>query len=950
MVNFLASLLTALPESQQQAIGSLIAKKKKIGELTSLRNQQSEILRIYNEIKNTLGSILLNPRTAVPGARISSTDHNYNMEKVYIDLSALYQNIDKMSKAFVLQSTSLDSEYFKARAAIEKLLNDAKVLAALKRYRDFNDVKIIDFNSSTNNTKLIPKAFVNPKTRLLQLRAIGSTRVHLINRENKITKLYSKTISTGIKSSLAKSFPLENIVDQKPETFWATLIMTDYPVKQVYTTNSQGSGQSQSTLNGPIVEVYLKFSHFERINYVRLLPFADMPISIVDISYRISNESDIFVTIKDFTSSTTLDWEEYNFSSVFTNEIKICLCQENAKLMMYQLPEGIVRNTDVFQKIYDSKLSSLIGNDIIDSDAVVESARAGTVYEEASRSLGEAFKIEADQLSTKNKIDYYYNFNKIISEVLSKIDPSINQETIFGSYSQEELSSERLIQVKKYEYIVGLREVEIGYSVYAPYGHFATEKFEPKSTITQVQLEVDERHPEFATDWESDYRKTSTEWSIDLGEGRVVPIHPRNVLGDNQQDPFVKDELVKFDSTRGTAATRLGCKMTSVTALKKDGQIIPETEYVATRVTGSVPYISINMTGSQWYDPNSIYTVDYFVDSTSYLVDVLSNYPSRELAAPEIYTGTDVNNSITVSKYPYIDYTVMNLKNIFAPTNKGTWTYVPPQNNVFSGQLKIKPTIIGPSGTVLQTGDFTFSSQSVRWNPNIGLLNSPGPRFSNNRDLNPLFFTSSSGVNYGYYLSIMDSTDLYKVNSFIGPTDFTGLLEKQVTLSVGDVIRWDRQSRTGAFLQFGFLSGTISGQTINNAGVPATITSGVIYTNYVLGVGVETEDSIFANYSNIYSPIQVYVEGKLATNITDYYKLEHPAFSSAIQPGTEYQYIQAGKKLYFNNKVGGEVKVDYRWMTDYIRVEGILRCNSPISPELTPKVNEVRLLINNSII
>ena len=949
MVNFLTSILNSLPESQQQAINGIIAKKKKIGEISSIRNQQTEILRIYNEIKDTLGNILLNPRVAVPNSKISSTDHNYNMEKIYMDLSALYQNIDKMSKAFMLQSTSLDSEYFKARAAIEKLLNDAKVFATLKKYSEFNDVKVIDFNSSSNATRYIPKAFVNPKTRLLQLRQIGSTRVHLLNRDNRITKLYSKTISTGIKSSLSKSFPLENIVDQKPETFWATLVMTDYPVYQTYATNSQGNGESQADLNGPIVEVYLKFSHFERINHIRMLPFADMPIKIVDISYRPSNDSDVFLTIKDFNSATTLDWEEYNFSAIFTNEIKICLCQENPKLMMYQLPEGLVKNTDVFQKIYDSKLSSIVGNDIIDSDSVVESARAGTVYAEASRALGEAFQLQADQLTIKNKIDYYYNFNKIISDVLSKIDPSINQELLFGSYSEEELSSEKLIQVKKYEYIIGIREIEIGYSVYSPIGHFATEKFEPKATIAQVQLEVDERHPEFVTEWQDDYRKTSTEWSIDLGEGRVVPVHPRNVVGDNGKDPFVKDEVIYFDSARGTANTRLGCSLSSITALKKDGQIVPETEYTAVRQALPIPYVTITMTTSKWYDPNSIYTVDYFVDQSSYLLDILGNYPSRELSVPEIFTGTSANSDVTLSKYPYIDYSVMNLRNTFSTTGKGNWVYIPPQNNVFSGQIKLWPTILDPSGVILQTGRFVFSAIPTQWGPNQTTELRYVPQFKDNRDLNEIFFSTSSGVSYGYYLSIMDSNELYKIDSFIGPLNVTGLLREQVVLSSTDIERWQNQSLATNNL-YSFYSGTLSGTTINNGTTKATTTLGEIYTNYVIGVGVTTEDNIFANSNNIYTPLEVSVNGRIASNVTDYYALQHPAFSVSLQPGTDYEYIQAGKKLYFNHVVEGEIKANYKWMTDYIKVEGILRSNSPISPELTPKVNEIRLLINNSVI
>lgn len=933
MVNFLTSVLNLLPDYQQQAIGSLLSRKKKSGEPLTIRSQQAEIIRIYNEIKSKLGNILLSPKVAVPDQKISSADHNYNMESIHLDLNALYKGIDKVGKVFLLQSVSLDSGYQKARAAIEKLINDAKVFALRKKYIDFNEIKVIDFNSSGNVSNILPKAYVNPKTRLLQLRPIGSSRIQLTNRNNKITKIYSKTISTGAKSSLSKSFPLENIVDQKPETFWATLIMSDYPVSQTYIANNTGSSESQFDLNGPVVEIYFRFSHLERLNHVRLLPFADKPIRIVNISYRASADSDLFVTIPDFTSSTTLDWEEYNFSSVFCIEIKVTLCQENAKLIAYQLPEGVVKNTDVFQKIYDSKLSAIIGNDIIDSDGVIESSRSETIFEEATRSLEEAFALQVDQLANKNKIDYYYNFNKVISDVLSKIDPSISQETIFGNYSQEELTSDKLIQVKKYEYIVGLRELEMGYAVYAPAGNFATEKFEVQATVAEIQIEVDERHSMFSTEWEEQYRKTSTEWSIDLGDGRVAPIHPRNLVDNDTGDPLAKDELIVFDSTLSQATTRLGSKYSSVIALKKDGQIIPETEYIARRLTGSVPSVRLTMTGSNWYDPNSIYTADYFVDPTSYRLEILGNYKSRELSAPESFTGTSVNNDILLSKHPYIDYTVMNLRDYFSPSGDGNWAYIPPQEDHYTGQIRVWPTIVDSLGNIVQTGRHQFTSISGVWGP-IGNVFSNSLVLSGNPRLNSQFFGEVSGVLFGYYLKIMDSATIYEISGF--PVAYTGVVKDLVVTSIDEIRNWYSLSSGYAF------SGNITGAS--------TGVSGALTVNYSIGVGIKTEDQIFALSKNTYSPITVYVNDRLATNITDYYQLQHPAFSVSSQPGIDYEYIQAGKRIYFNQPTSENIKVDYNWVTDYVKVQGVLRSNTSVSPELTPKVNEIRLLINNSVI
>jgi hypothetical protein len=360
------------------------------------------------------------------------------------------------------------------------------------------------------------------------------------------------------------------------------------------------------------------------------------------------------------------------------------------------------------------------------------------------------------------------------------------------------------------------------------------------------------------------------------------------------------------------------------------------------------------MTGSNWYDPNSIYTADYYVDRSSYLLDILGNYPSRAISAPETFTGTSVNNDIQVSKYPYIDYSVMNMRSLFSTTGNGTWVYIPPQNNIYSGQLRIWPTIINVSGDVLLSGRLDFASTGALWGPNIRNNLSGAARLLNNPDLNPLFLTANSGINYGYYLSIMDSTDLYKINSFAGPTDFSGLLEREVVITTNELERWQLYSETflsGTLAGPKFFSGTISGLSLNlGPGVFAVESSGFITSDYRIGVGVQTEDNLFALENKTYTPLKVYVNNKLATNITDYYKLEHPAFSSSLQQGTDYQFIHAGKRLYFNEAIDKEIKVDYRWMTDYVSVQGILRSNTPISPEFSPKVNEIRLLINNSVI
>lgn len=930
MVNFLDKIVEVLPAIQQTMINILVAEKKRVGGAVSIRSQQSEVIKIYNEIKNKLGGILLNPRYAIPDTKISSDDHNYNMEKIYLDLNSLYSYIINIDKSFKLQSTSLDSTYQKSRAAIQKLINDARVFALRKKYLDFNEIKVIDFNSSKNTTEILPKADISPKTRLLQLKEIGNDRVQFINRNNKITKVYTKTISTGIKASLSKSFPAENMADQRPESFWSTMVMSDYPITQKYSVTSRNGSSSQLNVSGPIVEIYFKFSHLEKVNHIRILPFADYPIKIIDVSYRPSIESSLFTTVSDFYTSSTLDWEEYNFPPIFTNEIKITIAQENYKRSYYQVPEAAAKNTDIFQKIYDSKLAGLIGSDIIDSDGIVESARAGSLYNSAIESLNSVLRMQGDQYKTKNKIDYYYTFNKIISDILAPINPEITKESIFGGYSQDELTSPKLIQVKKFEYILGVREVEIGYALYSSVGNFATEKLEVQATISEVQLEVDERHPLFKTSWQDDYRKTSTEWSVNFGDGRIIPIHPRNIIDEENNYPIVKDELIRFDATVGVAHTRLGGRTSSVLTLKKDGQVIPEQKYTVIRQTGSIPSLKITMTGSEWYDPNSIYTTDYYVDRQSYSISVLDKYNSRELLSPEIYTGTGPNNSIELTKYPFVDYTVINLPDYFFASGQSEWTYFPPSGNITkSGLLKIKPTILDGFGNILQTGEIKFQTYTGIWGEVTGI---PPLRLQGNTEINPAYFGEYSGVNFGYFVQLMDSTKLYEVTAF---TDiYSGLLKEPVVVTVDQIRDWNAIGTGWAF------SGDLTGQ----------YTTGYLQVRYSFGIGIKSEDQIFALNNSRYVPISVTVDGRPAKNITDYYTLNHPAFSVSANQGIDYEYIQAGKKLYFNQSVAQEVKVNYRWITDYIQLQGVLRSNNNINPDVTPKVNEVRLLINNSVI
>lgn len=929
MVDFLSNIVSVLPEYQQSAISSLIARKKATNELVSFRSLNNEAERILNSIRGSLGSVILKPRVAAAGEKISSISHNNNMSEIFLDLNSLYSGIDQLGKLARVQYVTLVSEYQKSKAAVEKLINDVKTFSLRKKHLDFNEIKYLDFNASSNSSKVTPIAEVNPETRLLKSKIVASNKLHVQNRNNRITNVYTKTISSGIRSSLVKNFDPLQMIDQRPETFWATMVLSDSPVYQKYTVNSRSGESTRLDVYGPVVEIFFKFSHIERLNTIRILPFSEFPIKILDISYRPSIDSAIFYTIPKFSQITSSDWEEYRFETIYSSEIKITISQENYKQNIYQIPKSTIRNIDIFQRIYDSKISSLIGSQIIDSDQAKDLVNITSNYEDALDLLDNVFNSSSLLNTKKSSLENYYSFNTLISSVLTSIDPEVKLSSLFPKNQTDIESGQDLVEVRKFEYILGMREVELEFNLYAPESFYESEKMDVQATISEIQLEVEEDHLNTITSFEDNYHKTSVEWTIDIGGGRIIPIHPRNIIHKDDQVPTVKDEYLRFEGLSGSSTTRLGGLFSNIYGLKKDGYIIPENQYTVSRTTGVIPKLKIDLTGSNWYDPASTYTVDYAVDPGSYRIQVIDRYDSEALPSPDIFTSNGSDNEVNLSKFPFINYEVVNLTGYFSIDSSNDWIFNPPQANVTSGQLYIFPQILDNVGNILQTGSTQIIAVTGRWGLQSGIT---PVVLQGNSNLSSVYFGDIDGVPFGYYLQLMDSRTLYEVSGFISATGLRTFSPIEVTLS--QLQAWD--SIANGIVFSGFLTGNVSGW---------------LTADYSLGIGVKTDDEVFALSQNTYSPITVTIGGKKAKNITNYSTFQHPAFSLTSTKGSEYQYIHAGKTIYFNQPITNkEIKADYKWLTDYISVKAVLRNNQKINTDQSPTINSILLLINNMII
>ena len=931
MTSLLSKIISVLPESQRIAIKGLIAAKTSAGELTSIRSRQEEASTIYNRIKSKISSIILSPRVAVNGEKISSIDHNMNMEEMYLDLNALYSAIDTLYKTTSKQYINLSSDYEKSKAAVYKLINDVKVFALRKQHPEFNEAKLIDFNTSNNQTALVPSAEVSANVRVLELKPLLTNRLHLVNRSNRVTKVYTKTYSPGIKGELSTNFPPTSMVDQRPETFWGTIVLSEVPVSQIFEKTTTSGDKYQVRVDGPVVELYFKFSNIEKINTIKILPFCESPIRILDVSYRSTATSQVFIPVGDFSDVTTLDWEELNFKSVFAAEVKITIAQENYKKISYLLPKSVVINTDIFQRILRKRAKDIVGSNVYDSDFSIYISNMLNSYNSALKTLESLYSDYGVDITIQPNIEYISDLTKIIQSVYSELTPTqvgslVSSITNADSTQQP---GDQNITITKYEYLIGIREVEINYQLYYPVSYYESEKFLPQASISELQIEVDDRHVEFSTEWQNDYRATSVEWEVDLGAGRRIPVHPINQVDAIDSIPAVKEERLFFDVTTNKAYTRLGGYYSVPYRLKKDAQLVPAEMYSTVRVTGSIPKIEVYLTG-EYFNPNSTYTIDYAVDPTSYNISVLNRFDSQEINKPDTFTTVGSDNEIELSKFPFINYELINLTGYFIKTeDESSWNFIPTQKDITSGQIRITPTIVDNVGNVIQSGLYTGFLLSGVWGPQSGIA---PVVLSGNANLSLSYFSDIKGVSFGYFLKPMDSTEYGELERFLTATALQ--LKEPLVVTEDQCRRWAAIDPANVF-----------------TGSLLSPVSGTLTVDYAIGIGVKSDNNIYAISDTNYTPISVTIGGKQAKNITNYETLIHPAFSISNRKDKQVEYIQAGKKIYFSQKINDqEIKTYYSWLTDYVSILGTLRYNEPINPDVTPKINSVRIFLNNLVI
>mgnify|MGYP003970146113 CR=1 FL=1 len=919
-MNILKKIFSILPVAHKDAVKIVFEKIKKSSPDLTPREAEFEAKRLVNKVSSKGGGKVFDPIYAKRGvSKISSADYNDNMSSVFIDISSLYKEFAALNAINSTQKTVLESEFSKSRAAVLKLISDARVFAIRSKYPEFDDIKVINFNINNNKSKRSPIAQVDARSRLLKLPAIGTRRNHLKRRGLRVTSTDVEFITPGDQGHLGLQFNTELATDSKTDTFWAETIYTDSISEVVYNRWSPNEdGELTDVVIGPIAKFNLKFSASESLNQVKILPFSNFPVRVLEITYRSSPGSTIRKTINNFTQEESLDWIEFNFEAIYASDVQVVFAQESYRSFIVNIPKQVLFATDFMIQLIQTRKVQL--ESPLPNLSDITAGGNSSIYLEAISDLSNlVLNKELDKMPS-TELDLAGKLILSVGESLAAFTPNLkNLLEDTTSYTEAlPTNPEDIIEtITRYEYIIGAREIECNLITYSPVAYYESGKLDTKSTVTNIKLEVDELHPKIDTSLGS-FKKTSTEWSIEISEDRVFPIYPFNqaVAGSYP----VTDEYLNIDSNSKVGLTRMPSQLAYATIRSNGTLLTSGTEYTLVWTSELDGKLQVTIDDTI-FNKKNVYTISYYTTEEVVNIDILAKFTPKKLPAPQVLESTGPDNDVALKFYPYVGYGIINSDDFSLDTSINSYRYTAPADAYTTGKIVVYPKWTNEDGTIITglagsasiTGIYTGATGSIAYNTLSGEYLTDPHRWY-------LKFTDVPGA-------------IYEVESFNGasginlvniPSLYTGLIGNEIPGSS--------------------FSGNVTGQITGDL-------TGYVTIPYSLEVVYKDGDELFGFDNILYEPVSILVGGIKAKNITDYESLEQPAFSISSTQDGELQYIHDGKTIYFNQAINeSETLIDYKWLTKYVKVNCTLRSNKIVTPSITPQINEFRLLLSTTVL
>jgi len=633
--------------------------------VTRVRESTTKAIRALIQKDPTLAANngTYRPREISEGDQLNSNEFTFEQQSLYMVLRSVYAQVTELDATRRRHETVINESFTKSRSTILKAINDLRSFAFLQQFPEYDDVKFVDFNAARNLSDKGPLANVDTESRYVRL-AVSSRTEARINRPNIEPKIEIFHFGGGNSQSMVQDFYPARMLDRDTTTYWADLIVSDGPIEQEYIDSRNRSRK----MYGLVTEVHVHLAEATRINILRLLPFGEYPIRVVDIAYKESENAERWTPLPDFVEGDAgLDWIEVTFRPIQASIIRVTLHQTNYVKGIYHLPEEMVHNTNLLEHSIADAYRDRVGVSAISDPEVAQVA----AFPELLGVLEAISEFDTEVLKTDLPEERVHEYEltegtlRAMARVLSRPDISVARDLLepIGASANEDKTG--LLEVETTEYLVGIRDLTVSYITYAPVSYYSSPKFVSSKTPVEVSLALTEIHPT-AQDETGKYRITGIDYSLDLGEGLRFPIHPVNHV-------YVEDEFIFVDRHTKIGYTRFLPASVSI-IVRRNGARVPTSDYTFTIDTD----LSLGkLTISDNFASTAIYTITYAPGTGASRIEIPTRIDSSPLRVPESFDGTDDSNRVISTYIPFIAWSIVNDEDNFEKrTGEGVWEYI----------------------------------------------------------------------------------------------------------------------------------------------------------------------------------------------------------------------------------------------------------------------------------
>lgn len=313
---------------------------------------------------------------------------------------------------------------------------------------------------------------------------------------------------------------------------------------------------------------------------------------------------------------------------------------------------------------------------------------------------------------------------------------------------EPKLDLDKYRPMTKYEYLMGVKNIEIKHKQYANRAIFVSKPMQIEGNVMQVSLDAREEHPLFdKLNGAAAGKQTSVEYYVAYSDNPAMdewyPILP-------EDEKRVTCELLMFDTAR-TSPLRfpalIGSEVQPV--LYRDGLAVDRSLWSFADGGTSVQLLTS-------YNPVSIYTIDYTPNSEFYnpwMLDVREQGMRLKKQVDRFPYGTNHNKTAVLSKYPYVDYEKVNTDTSY---DANTSEYKPIQ-------VRLKnANIIGQNKTIIKE----VLPYHPETNAHVFTKNITDYKEGQSKDLASYSIDSVNGTPYGGFEYRQEGNKLYFSETF----------------------------------------------------------------------------------------------------------------------------------------------------------------------------------------